>query len=122
MEPVLVKIIPEFKAPWGETFRDARVYRSLYTDGVTPALFINADDGEPLCTVTVNLSDSGIFPPPGEIIVKDYSENEGLAEVLVACGLLSLTGREVIGSRCLFAKVLTTPASVMSALGVPSDG
>lgn len=111
MEPVLVKIIPEFRAPWGETFRDARVYRSLYMDGVTPALFINGDDGEPLCAVTVNLSDYGIIPPPGQIIVKDYSEGEGLAEVLVDCGVLSLTGREVnigFGSRCVFAEVTAT--------------
>jgi hypothetical protein len=43
-------------------------------------------DGEPLATLTVNLPE--IELAPGEIIIKDWSENEGALETLDRAGLI----------------------------------
>jgi len=32
---------------------------------------------------------------PGEILIKDYSENEGMLDALVAAGVVSDTGRRI---------------------------
>lgn len=84
----------DFVAPWGETFKNAWVQKKNYADGGL-ALTLTAEDGEPLSTVSVNLSDYGLIPDLGCIFVADYSEHEGMFEAMVQAGVLTPTGRTV---------------------------
>jgi hypothetical protein len=49
--------------------------------------------GEPIATATVNLPDIALGPD--EIIIKNYSENEGMLSALQKSGLVSETVREI---------------------------
>lgn len=60
------------------------------------AVRLYTDEGwgyEPLADVTVNLKFD--TPQPGCVWVKDYSENEGMADSLMALGFIEPTGIEV---------------------------
>lgn len=68
--------------------------KSYYEHGKCVVLcLIDADDGEPVSTCTVNLPDEPLGD--GEVFIKDYSENEGMVEFLVKEGVVERTGREV---------------------------
>ena len=68
--------------------------KSHYQDNGRVALFlIDAEDGEPISTCTVNLPDEPLGD--GEVFIKDYSENEGMAEFLVREGVVERTDRVV---------------------------
>jgi hypothetical protein len=74
---------------------DCLLNRSAYENGGRIALFlIDAEDGEPVSTCTVNLPAEPLGI--GEVFIKDYSENEGMAEFLVKEGVVELTGRVVV--------------------------
>ena len=68
--------------------------KSFYHHGERIALYlIDADDGEPVSTCTVNIPDEPLGE--GEVLIKDYSENEGMVDFLVQEGVVERTGREV---------------------------
>ena len=48
--------------------------------------------GEPIATCTINVPEEDLAP--NEVIVKDYSENEGMLFALVTQGVVNMTGRE----------------------------
>lgn len=52
-----------------------------YSNGRTAIQLYDAEDGIPLCKATVNMPEINI--EPDELIIKDYSENEGLFDWLV---------------------------------------
>lgn len=84
----------------GHTWHDVDFQRAEYMDG-SLAIRATSDEGEgygpePLTTVTVSLAQYGEYPNEGCIFVKDYNENEGLGDVLVAEGYLERTDREVV--------------------------
>lgn len=62
-----------------------------YVDG-TPAIEIFSETEGPVATATVNLSGYNISPAPGHVIIKDYSENEGMVEALIAAGIITERG------------------------------
>jgi hypothetical protein len=71
---------------------------STYTNG-RPCLNLLYWDDEmqcwaPFATITTNLPDQHLNE--GEVFVKDWSENEEIVAYLVARGILTPTGREVI--------------------------
>lgn len=51
------------------------------------------DDGELVLTATVNLPDEDL--EDNEVFIKDYSENDGILEVLVNAGIIEDTGKRV---------------------------
>ncbi len=66
---------------------------------VEPAFYANnrialkltdAEDGMPVATATVNVPEATLTE--GEVLLKGWSENEGLPEVLEQAGLVELTG------------------------------
>ncbi len=58
------------------------------------ALFlIDANDGEPVATCTVNMPDLALAE--NEICIKDYSENDGMLDFLVKEGIVEDTGKMV---------------------------
>jgi hypothetical protein len=44
-------------------------------------------DGEPVAVATVHMPDISLAPD--EVVIKDYSENEGMLDTLVAAGVIS---------------------------------
>ena len=71
------------------------IYKDRY--GINGALALLAEEvsGEPFATLSVNIVD-GALPseklPAGHCYLKDWSENEGLFEQLVAQGLVKSKG------------------------------
>ncbi len=56
------------------------------------ALLLNSADGSPFAKATVNLADEEKMEA-NEIAVKDYSENEGMLQFLMANGIVSAPHR-----------------------------
>lgn len=79
---------------WGET-TTCTVEVSSYSNGrLALQLWMEGDFGpEPYGKVTVNLPD--VHLNEGEILVKDWAENEPLAAALLDAGWITPTGREV---------------------------
>jgi hypothetical protein len=72
--------------------------KSYYEHGKRVALCLVAgeDDecpGEPVATCSVNIPEEPLAD--GEILIKDYSENEGMVEFLESVGVVERTGRVV---------------------------
>ena len=63
--------------------------------GSTAIYLVDAVDGEPVATATVNVEGVSETLPPSEALIKDYSENEGMMEALIRAGLVQDTGRRV---------------------------
>lgn len=54
---------------------------------------IDERDGEFVATATVNIPEANL--PWDELLIKDYSENEGMLDCLVNAGLVTRTGKSV---------------------------
>lgn len=65
------------------------------------------DDGGVIAVCTVNLPDQELLPD--EVIIKDYSENEGMLDALVEAGVVTPTGKTVKTGfvTCPICKVVT---------------
>ena len=81
---------------------DCEVKKIKYTDNGRTALSLIAwaDDpkegifkGEPIAMATVNIPECPLGVD--EVIIKDYSENEGMLECLLKAGIIELTGVRV---------------------------
>ena len=70
---------------------DCTVQNRQYGNGRV-ALSLVDEDG-PVATATVNLP--GVKLGPNQVAIKDYAENEGLLEALVAAGVVKPTGEKV---------------------------
>lgn len=73
----------------------ARAEWGVYTDGSLALRFTSLENGYPLATATVCLVDYNVAPAPGNIFIKDYSENEGMYECLKATGVVGEAIRQV---------------------------
>ena len=62
-----------------------------YGDGVT-ALILDTDQGPE--TLSTNLGAYGIYPATGNVIIKDYSEHDGVTASLVRAGAVRVV-REI---------------------------
>lgn len=69
------------------TIYDCTIRQSKYHGNGTPAIQLVTTDGEDLCTVSVNMPDSG-FLPPDTFFVKDWSENSTIIPQLVELGII----------------------------------
>lgn len=74
------------------------------------AVVLTCEDGEPLTRVSVNVPNE--HPAPGCVFIRDYSENAGLADALVAVGVVEPTGRTILlppyDSRVVEARLLVS--------------
>lgn len=61
------------------------VFPGVYVDG-SLAIQIVSPEGEPLFTATVCIVEYGFTPGKGYVVIKNYSENEGVLDSLVAGG------------------------------------
>lgn len=101
--------------------RPVNIYRSIYTDGGTPAIFSRVvEDGievEDLAVYTVCLSGYGITPQPGCAFIKDYSEGKGGVDVLVDNGIVE----KVSDSPVSFGPFATTAWEVKIIAGADEN-
>lgn len=65
-----------------------------YGNGETAIDIVDLDEGL-FATATVNLEAYGLAPEPGNVFIKDYSENRGIWEFLVEIGVIGNPIREV---------------------------
>lgn len=82
-------IVEEFRTPDGTVCRVGVAVSSYMMDSSTTAVLLyDMDAGEPLTTLSVNLSQYGLVPPDEEhIFIKGWSEGEGWAEAAEKAGL-----------------------------------
>ncbi len=69
------------------------VLKKQYYNGRIALALVDSFDGEPVATATVNMPEIDLAED--EVIIKNYSENEGILEVLTAAGIVQPTGRIV---------------------------
>jgi hypothetical protein len=67
---------------------DVQVAR--YPNGRTGLLLVDPKTGESVAVATVNLPDEDL--EPGQVFIKDYSENSGMLEALEKAGIVKATG------------------------------
>lgn len=63
---------------------------SKYQNGRRAILATSPEDGEPIAKLTVNIPELPLGP--GELFIKNWSENEGALETLQAAGLVQPIG------------------------------
>lgn len=66
------------------------VFKKYYDNGRTAITLIDQEDGMPYCTATINVPEIDLLPD--EVIIKNYSENEGILELLEKAGYIQDTG------------------------------
>jgi len=66
---------------------DCHVKFGQYANGRIAIRLVGAHDGEPIATATVNVPEISV--EHGNVLVKDYSENEGMLDALVHAGIVS---------------------------------
>jgi hypothetical protein len=69
------------------------VRQGRYDNGRTALTLVDAEDGQPVATATVNVPHEPLAAD--ECFVKDYAENEGMLAALEAAGVVKATGRTV---------------------------
>ena len=69
-----------------------QIVQTSYTQGGNPAWQMFHEEHGPIATITVNIP--GLAPD--ELAIKDYSENEGMLESLMAKDLIELPHRYVV--------------------------
>ena len=75
---------------------DCLVLVTHYQHGGSVCLeLLVADDGESMTVATVNVPGAALAD--GEVIIKDYSENEGVMDALIAAGVIEDTGKLLPG-------------------------
>ena len=87
-------------------FRDwkCEVWRSEYIHNNRPALvLLEVGTGEPILTATSNLVDEECGS--NQTFIKDFAENSGILEVLIAAGIAKDTGVRKISGYCSYPLV-----------------
>ena len=77
-------------------FKDwrCRLYLASYSDGNTALSMYDTEDGSAITRVSLNLApvEAELLEDRALIYLKDYSENEGMLDLLVAEGIVERTG------------------------------
>ena len=85
----------------------SKVYAKFgkYVSGGT-AIRILSEDGEPFATATINVP--GVKLKSDEVVIKTYSENVMVLDLLVEGGIVEVTGNEVeVGyNKCPIVRIL----------------
>ncbi|HTU17854.1 MAG TPA: DUF4313 domain-containing protein, partial [Gemmataceae bacterium] len=69
------------------------IEQRAYGNGRTALVLVDAKDREEVAVATVNLPEAPL--KPGEVFIKDYSENEGMLAALEKAGIVQVTGETV---------------------------
>lgn len=71
------------------------VVKGQYANRATAIQLADAIDDSPVTTASVNIPGISENLPENEMVLKSYSENEGMLEALVDAGIVEDTGRRV---------------------------
>ena len=83
-EEIIAEI--KFRPSWDELTYRVRVIAGEYEDGTTLLRTEDAETGEAFATLSVHVPDEEL--QPGEIILRDWAENEEIADALIRFGIL----------------------------------
>lgn len=72
------------------------IEKGTYSNGRIALELIHSKDGEPVLVATINIPE--IFVAKDEVIIKNYSENEGVLELLINANIISKPLRMVESS------------------------
>ncbi|WP_205679000.1 hypothetical protein [Aquisphaera insulae] len=72
---------------------DCLVQKRQYGNGRPALQLIDADDGSPIATATVNLPDVPLGK--NQVAIKDYGENAGMLKALAEAGIVKPTGQTI---------------------------
>ena len=61
------------------------LFKGEYAEPPNTALQLVCETGEPFMTASVNIDEVG----PGQVAIKNYSENEGVMDALIEAGVIS---------------------------------
>lgn len=67
---------------------DCNVKFSIYTNNNATGILLVDDDGDLVTVASVNINEEEGEVLPDEVAIKDYSENEGIVDVLVDAGVI----------------------------------
>ena len=82
---------------------DCFVVFEKYSTGNHAIQLIDADDGTPVATASVNVPELDL--EPNEVVIKDYSENEGVYEALLQAGIVVKTKKAIQLSQHVIAPI-----------------
>ncbi len=71
---------------------ECQILMQRYEQNGTPALQLVDEEGT-VARATAN--QPGVTLPPGELLIKDYSENKGMLAALIEAGVVSDTGKRI---------------------------
>lgn len=76
-------------------FKDwqCRVQMRKYHNGQAAIQLVDANDGDAICTASVCLPDHAQLP--GWVFIKDWSENQGVLDALIAANVIEDTGQRL---------------------------
>jgi len=72
---------------------ECKVERLKYSNGRTALVLIDARNQEEVAVATINLPDQPL--EPGQVFIKDYSENAGMLAALEQAGIVKATGETI---------------------------
>jgi len=75
-----------------------RVVKEHYEHGGGVCLRLVSTEGEPIATATVNVPESNI--PQDFVLIKNYSENQGILEILAQANIVTPTPIKVTVGYC----------------------
>lgn len=71
-------------------------YRTTYPEGDATAIYLDdVRDGAAVATATVNVPEANPRLGIGAVLIKDYSENEGMMAALEEAGIAADTGKTI---------------------------
>jgi hypothetical protein len=105
--------------PWGEQPIELVVHTRNYSNGRTAIELIDAEDNMPYAVATVNLPD--VLLAENEVLIKDYSENEGVLDFLVHNKIVRDTGRGVQSGFVWIPVCELLPKSEWGCIDPPPD-
>ena len=91
----------------GDESSKVTIRKRNYSNGRPALELLNAEDGLPYATATVNLPD--VLLADNEVLIKDYSENDGMLDFLVNNCIVYPTSRGVQSQHVWFPLCILRP-------------
>jgi hypothetical protein len=98
---------------------EVAIITGTYSNGRTSLTLVDISDGLPYATATVNLPD--VFLEENEILIKDYSENEGILDFLIENKIVIPTDKGIQSGHVWIPVCILNPESRWGELDPPAE-